>query len=440
VAHRSPLRFGETLDVTIEKGVYRGLGLARHEGQIVFVARGLPGERLRVRVTGLEKGYVRAVAVETLEAAGEARRSPCDFFPSCGGCAYQHLEYAAQLGLKEAVLRESLARGGIPWEAAIRIQSSPEQGWRTRASFHVDARHGALHLGLHEEASHRIVDLTGRCLQISEAMNGTLRHVREVLTSRPALSRGLHALHLAESPDGSALVATFEGALPAGEAASLAAAVSDAAWVTGVATSVGPQEQRSFVVLRGSPYLFADVDGVRLRSHARSFFQSNRFLVGALAREVGRLVPSGGALLDLFGGVGLFGLTAGRAAERVTIVEESPTAEADAEENTLSAGLGNVRVFRGDVAEILRTLRPESGERMVVDPPRTGLGAPLVSALAARNPEVVVYVSCDPTTLARDLRAFAALGYQADSLLAFDLFPDTFHVETVVRLRRAPRH
>jgi 23S rRNA (uracil1939-C5)-methyltransferase len=196
----------------------------------------------------------------------------------------------------------------------------------------------------------------------------------------------------------------------------------------------GPPGRPGFAVLRGSPYLTAEVNGVSLRHHARSFFQSNRFLVSALAREVERLLPPGGLLLDLFGGVGLLGLTAGRAAERVVIVEGNAAAAADATENALVARLADVRVERCAVAEALERRRAEPAERIVVDPPRSGLEAPLVTAIAARKPEAVVYVSCDPATLARDLRAFEAHGYRPDSLRALDLFPDTFHLESVVRL------
>jgi len=439
VGDRSSLLRGQTVDVAIERGVYRGLGLARHEGQVVFVPRGLPGERLRVRVTGVEKGYARAVAVETLEASRDRRASPCPLFSSCGGCAYQDLGYAAQLRLKEAILRESLSRAGRPWEGEIPIEGSPEQGWRTRASLHVDARSDPVRLGFYEQESHDVVDLSGPCLQISPGMNGATRHLRDVLSSLRTLARQVRDVHLAESVDGSQCVASFEGHLSPAEAAVLASAAAEASWPTGLGAVITTRGRRRFIALRGSPYLTAEVAGVRFRSHARSFFQSNRFLVGALAGEVTRLVPPGGLLLDLFGGVGLFGLTAGRSSDRVVIAEEDATAVADARENAGAPGLGHVRVDRGQVAEVLARHPPEPGERIVVDPPRSGLGANLVSSIAARSPEVVVYVSCDPTTLGRDLRFFSSAHYEVDAIRAFDLFPDTFHLETVVRLRSAFR-
>ncbi|HVR71887.1 MAG TPA: TRAM domain-containing protein, partial [Vicinamibacteria bacterium] len=205
---------GDALDVTVEKAVYRGLGLARHEGQVVFVPRGRPGDRLRVRVESVTPGYARAVT-ESVLSEGPARRvAPCPLFDQCGGCAYQHVDYAAQLRLKEDILRESLARAGVAWETAIPVEASPEEAWRTRASFHLQQSGGAWRLGLHVEGTHRVVDLE-RCLQISPAMNRTQRALLRALAGRPDWARRVASLDMAESGDGTALVAALETDLDA---------------------------------------------------------------------------------------------------------------------------------------------------------------------------------------------------------------------------------
>lgn len=396
--------------------------------------RALPGERLTVRVVSVERGYVRAAAVEKLAPSPLERPSPCGFFPRCGGCAYQHLGHPAELRLKEEILRESLRRAGVVWDAPIPVVSSPETGWRTRATFHVAALGGEIRLGLYEEGSRRIVDLDGDCLQASPGLNGALGYLREVLGARPSLAAGVTNVEIAESLDGSERVAWFAGELTAAEAGALAAAAAEAPWFSGLGVTTGPAEARRRLLLRGSPYVHSDVAGVRLRCHLASFFQGNRFLVGDLAAEVARLLPGSGPLLDLYGGVGLFGLTAGRLASQVLVVESSETAAEDALENARAAGLRQVRVDRGSVDGFLRQRRPEAGERIVLDPPRAGAGKHVVAAIAERRPEAIVYVACDPTTLARDLRTFAALGYRVESLRLFDLFPATVHLETVARL------
>lgn len=428
-------RPGERLEVAIEKGVYRGLGLARADGQVVFVPRGLPGDRWRVRVVARERGYLRAVPETLIEAGPGRRTSPCAFVPACGGCAYQELGYAEQLALKEAILRESLRRAGAAWDAAIPVRPSPETGWRTRATFHVDARERPLRLGLHAEASRRVVDL-GRCLQVSDAMNGVLGALRTRLAERPALAARVDDVLLAEGRDGGGIVACLEGRLGP-EDAPEALGLAEAPGLAGLGMRVGAAGRRRFVLLRGVEHVTSSVCGVALRAHVLSFFQGNRYLVEPLAQRVGEQVGPGGPVLDLFAGVGLFALTLAAHAPRVAGIESSPTAVEDAAANAHSAGLSSrVRFREADVAQALLTWPVEEGERIVLDPPRTGAGVELCRVIAERAPEAIAYVSCDPATLGRDLQAFARSGYRPQSVEAFDLFPDTFHLETLTLLRR----
>jgi tRNA/tmRNA/rRNA uracil-C5-methylase (TrmA/RlmC/RlmD family) len=427
------LRPGESLDVTVEKGVYRGLGLARHEGQVVFVPRGRPGDRLRVRVESVTPGYARAVTESVLSAGPALREAPCPFFVQCGGCAYQHADYAAQLRLKEEIVRESLARAGVSWDAPIDVFPSPELGWRTRAGFHVQEAAGTWRLGLHVEGTHRVVDLE-RCLQVSEAMNRTQRALARVLGERPHQARHVATVDMAESMDGGALVVALETDFEAAQAPPLAALADAAPWTTGFGAVVGPGHRRQYVHLRGEPYVESTVLGLRFRAHVRSFFQANRFVTEELARAVVEATPRGGTVLDLYAGVGLFALPLARTADAVRAVEINPFAVEDGTVNARRAGLRNVTLREGDVRKGLAAWPIEAGERIVLDPPRTGAGAEVVRAVAGRKPAAVVYVSCDPPTLGRDLRAFASAGYRVDLLRAFDMFPDTHHVETLARL------
>lgn len=423
---------GDAIEVTVEKAVYRGLGLARHEGQVVFVPRGRPGDRLRVRVESVRPGYARAVTESVLSEGPAQRAAPCPAFAQCGGCAYQHVDYAAQLRLKEDILRESLARAGVAWEAPIEVKASPEEAWRTRAAFHVQHSGGAWRLGLHVEGTHRVVDLE-RCLQISTGMNRTQRALARALGQRPQWARRVASLDMAESGDQTQLVAALETDMDPSEAAALAPLADAAPWLTGLGAVAGQDGRRRYVPLRGEPYVETDVLGIRLRAHVRSFFQANRFLLDDLARAVAEATPPGGTVLDLYAGVGLFALTLAGRAETVRGVEINEAAAEDAAHNARRARLGNVRITPGDVRQGLASWPAEPGERVVLDPPRTG-AADVVRAVARRKPAAVVYVSCDPPTLGRDLRVFAAEGYRLDALRAFDMFPDTHHLEAVARL------
>jgi 23S rRNA (uracil1939-C5)-methyltransferase len=422
---------GDRIEVTVEKGVYRGLGLARHEGQVVFVPRAFPSDRLRVRVETARPGYVEGRSEALLAGSPDRRASPCPYVPRCGGCAYQELDYAAQLRLKEDVLRESLRRAGAPWEGEIGVRGSPEEGWRLRASLHVHAHHGTVHLGLHEEGTRRVVDLD-RCLQLSAPMNAAARALKRALEERPDAARGVRGVDLLESPRGDRLVAALETDLTPAESAKLVSLAGSLPGLTGLVAIAG--RPRTTLTLHGDPHVVVPCVGFDLRAHVSSFFQANRFLYEELARTVVDLVPPGGPVLDLYAGVGLFALPLAAAATDVLAVEVSPTAVDDAEANVAAARVSNVRVVREDVAEALSRRRGGGDERIVLDPPRTGAGTPVVERIAARRPRAVVYVSCDPPTLGRDLAVFARHGYRPDRVQTFDLFPDTYHLETVARL------
>ena len=422
---------GEELEVAVEKGVYRGLGLARHDGRVVFVPRGLPGDRVRVRVASASRGFLRVTPLARLEDGPGRRPSPCSVSDACGGCAYQDLDYPGQLALKEAILRESLARAGAPFEGDIPVAPSPEEGWRMRASLHLVRGPDGLRVGLHEEGSHRLVEFDP-CLQLSRRMNAAVQALKRALEARPQVASRLQALDLAESPDGEERVAAVSGDLRAEDGPALAQAGADVADLTGMGFWRERRGRRDFLLVRGDPHVHATLLGRRLRAHVASFFQANRFLVEDLTRAVVEMVPAGGRVLDLYCGVGLFSIPLAARGDEVLGAEISESAVFDASAN--GRDLPQARFFKADVREALSRWPRGGAESVVLDPPRAGAGPEVVEAVAARRPDVVVYVSCDPPTLGRDLAEFARLGLRPDRMRAFDMFPDTFHLETLVRL------
>ena len=428
-----PLRTGDVLEVTVERAVYRGQGLARHGGQVVFVPRGLPGERLRVRVEEVRPGFARARPVEVLAPGPGRREPPCVHFAGCGGCAYQHLAYADQLALKEAVLRDALRRAGTAWEGPLPVRPSPQEGWRTRATLHFARSAEGLRVGFHREGSREVVDVRS-CLQLSPAMNAAAQGIREAVAPRPDLASRVRHLELAEAGDGRRLVAALEAEVTPREGVGLLWVADAAPGLTGFGVLAGEGRRRKFLLLRGDAHVETTVCGLRLRAHVQSFFQANRFLTEALVEEVVDATPPGGSVLDLYAGVGLFALPLARRADEVRGLEGSATAVDDAQANAEVNLLPQVRIHAGDVREIVDwPVRPD--ERVVLDPPRTGADPDVLRHVAARRPASIVYVSCDPPTLGRDLSRLAALGYVPHRLAAFDLFPDTFHLETVAALR-----
>jgi 23S rRNA (uracil1939-C5)-methyltransferase len=422
---------GHTVEATIEKSVYRGRGLARVGGRVVLIPRAHAADRVRGRIRAVHAGWAEASLEDVLIPAPTRRASPCPYVPRCGGCVYQDLGYEAQLGAKEAILRESLARAGAPWEGPIAVQGSPERGWRMRANLHFSWGEGGLRLGLRQEGTRRVVDVE-HCLQLSNAANETLRQLLAAFVRRPDAWPRLRGIELLESPDGAVRAAALATSLAPHEAPGLAFVAREAPGLAGF----GVETRRGRLQwLNGSPHVEATVLSLEMRVHVRSFFQANRFVYESLARAVLDLLPGTGRALDLYAGVGLFALPlAARDGGEVVAVERAPSAVEDALANARRHRLGGVRVVRRDVREALASTRREAGERIVIDPPRTGLEREVVELVAGRRPEAVVYVSCDPPTLGRDLARFAARGLRPDTVMVFDLFPDTFHLETLVRL------
>jgi hypothetical protein len=270
------------------------------------------------------------------------------------------------------------------------------------------------------------------CLQLSDGMNRTLREVHASLARRPETWSRLRGIDVLESPDEHVRVAALATTLAPPDAPGLAFVGREVPGLAGFGVDTG---RGRLQWLAGAPRVEATVQSLPMRVHVRSFFQANRFLYEPLAQAVLDLLPEGGRALDLYAGVGLFAVPlASRDGGEVLAVERAPSAADDARANARRHRLDGLRVLRRDVRDALASTRPEPGERVVIDPPRTGLERDVVELVAARRPKAVVYVSCDPPTLGRDLARFGALGLRPDTVQVFDLFPDTFHLETVVRL------
>jgi 23S rRNA (uracil1939-C5)-methyltransferase len=423
---------GETVELLVEKAVHRGQGLARLGGQTVLLPGALPGERVRAKVIARERGFLRARVLDVLRPSPERRPSPCCHFPECGGCAWQELAYPGQLRLKEAVLRESLERAGARWSGDIRVQGSPEDGWRTRATLHSSLVEGRLRAGLYRAASHSVVEI-GSCRQLSEGLRVA---VASLVASLEAAGLGplVGDLRLAEAGDGArrALLVSLRETGP-GTLERVSAALARLEAFDGIALA---GRRGDPLAVRGEPIVAATVLGADLETHVASFFQANRFLLAPLVESVLAAVPEGAELLDLFAGVGLFAIAAARRRDaRAVAVELSSLSARDARRNAARLVPGRVRVRQGDALAGLRSWRPRGGPGViVVDPPRTGLDRELLRALCERGRRRIVYVSCDPPSLGRDLARFASHGWRPTHLEAFDLFPDTFHLESVVTL------
>jgi len=433
------------LDVTIEKLIYGGEGLAHHEGATVFVPFVLPAERVAVEAVEQKKKFVRARVDRILQAAPERVAARCPHFGACGGCDYQHIPYEAQLKFKANILRETLRRiGKVEWAGEITTHGSPPWAYRNRAQWKVrplevvcddvSSETGAdagAKLGIgYFRANSTALCAVEDCSIISPLLLKTLLSLRAALAAG-ALPRGLREIEaFVDAADARLLVtATFAG-FPsrAAEHAETFRRVAPE-----IATLLFHDPSHDRMELYGPGFVEYTAGGISYRVGHFSFFQVNRFLVEELAREVVEREEGGRLAIDLFAGVGLFSIPLAKRFARVLAVESNPAAARDLEMNT--RGKGSIEVRSAEVEQFLKRNK-ERPELVVLDPPRAGMTPESVERLGRLRPERIIYVSCEPPTLARDLVLFGNAGYDCTEVHLFDLFPQTFHMETVVRLRR----
>ena len=372
-----------------------GFGLAFAENLTVFVPLSAKGDRLRVRIKQLKGKTAFAEIVEILKSSSDRTEPRCPYFGRCGGCNFQQMTYAAQLEAKVGIVRDCLTRiGKINYEPEIPIVASPrDYEYRSRASWHLDSREKRF--GYFQRKSHDIIDVE-TCPILVPELEQTLKSFRENPPWESFWSK----------------VVEVEAATAGGETSVYSAEI------------IEPTKEISFAA-NGEKYFY----------DAMSFFQGNSFLIESLI-EIALRSASGKVALDLYCGVGLFTLPLAGKFETVVGVEGSEQAINFAEKNAENAQLSNIKFHSEDVSDWLKENAKDlkNLDFVLLDPPRAGTEKETIENLLCLKPKQISYVSCEPSTLARDLKVLCDNGYSIDSITALDLFPQTHHVETVVRL------
>jgi 23S rRNA (uracil1939-C5)-methyltransferase len=419
--------------VHIEKPIYGGAFLARDEGKAIMTPLTLAGEQARVRIVDDRRGYAFAEAEEIVSAAPERVEPRCPYFGACGGCDYQHARYDTQLAIKQAVLRETLERAGVQPPETIDVLSAEPWAYRNRIRLAFDAAgkpayrarrsHGLIAIRECPIAAPLLVEAALAAADVARESASPLRPAEISLFCNAEETSLLVSVILAQASK--SRVDDF--------ARALVERIPALAGVEFVTEGLAGRQPRT-IAQWGATSLTYHAAGFDYRVDHGAFFQVNRWLVDALVERVVDDHP-GRLAWDLFAGVGLFARQLARAFEQLVAIESAPAAIPALEANLNGTSGAAVRATTLDF--LRANTKNERPDLVVVDPPRTGLGAEIATLLAAHTPPELVYVSCDPATLARDLRELIASGYTMESLALADLFPHTFHVETVVRLRRA---
>jgi 23S rRNA (uracil1939-C5)-methyltransferase len=431
----------DELLLSIEKLVYGGDGLAHADGNTVFVPYVLPGEKVRAAEKSKKKKVIWAKPVEVTAASKERIKATCPHFQTCGGCHYQHITAGEQVRLKKEILRETLSRlGGISWEGAIQEHTGEPYSYRNRAQWAV--RSGMPRaLGYFLPESSFIVPID-ECPVLSPRLAQTFGRLQEMARSGTLPEGILEIEAFSDSEDEKiALNVAFERfPKSAGE---LAAVLREA--MPQVESLLLLDQKKDKFELTGPGYLEHRAGGFTFRVSHLSFFQVNRFLIDDLLKTV-TAGAKGRLALDMYAGVGFFTLPLARTFERVVSVDANLAATRDLYANAQAAGV-SVTSHNEHAEDFLKKTK-ERPEFVVLDPPRAGLGAETGAKLAELGAAEIVYLSCDPSTLARDLAVLngsprkpkeitgPSVKYEISEMHLFDLFPQTFHIETLVRLRR----
>lgn len=378
----------ETIDVTIERIVPRGLGIGFAEGLTVFVPLAAAGDRLRVEMTERKKKIAFARIVEVLEASPDRQEPPCRYFGECGGCDFQQMNYSAQLAAKSSMVADALRRLGKIDVSNVEVVASPQEfGYRGRARWQV---RGHL-VGYFRRESHDVIDIES-CPILTPKLNEGLNAVR-----RQAELGGLRSREVEAAAD----VERF------------------------VLSSENHEDER----------LHCDALGFEYEFRSTSFFQANGSLIGPLVNfATGGF--SGTKALDLYCGVGLFTLPLAKQFDSVIGVEGAGESIELARANADNNGIPNAEFVQSSVKPFVGSSAAREADLILLDPPRSGTEKGTIERIAELRPKEIAYVSCDPSMLARDLRVLLDAGYKLDELKAFDLFPQSHHVETVAKLSR----
>ena len=447
------MKVGDKLQLTIEDFNTKGQGFARHEGMAIFVKGGLIGEKCEVEITTMKKQYAIAKITETIQPSPDEVTPVCPLAGTCGGCQIQHLEYQAQLSYKEQRVKAEFKRVGIDVEPLPIMGMENPFGFRNKAQVPVSGRKHNIKLGFYQQNTHNVVD-TETCYIQHGLHNKVMKEVRTLLNNEGVvpfnersrkgwLKHVIVRVSFDQTKVMVILVTSSRGDMDMFRfVTKLTKAVPEVASIFHNINGMGGNRilGKRFIHLFGQKELVDTIGDLHFKISPASFFQINPTQTEKLynaALEMAELTGKE-TVYDLYCGSGTISLFLAKQAKKVVGIEIVEAAIEDAKKNAVDNNITNAEFHAGEVEEIFPLLYKEGkkAEVVVVDPPRKGLDPQVVDTIATMQPERIVYVSCNPNTLARDVKALTERGYKLNEVQPVDMFPHSMHVETVVRMSR----
>jgi len=432
-------RMPDPFFIDIQRIVPGGRGIGFHQGQAVFAPLAVPGDRLEVLRWSDRKGYLEVLESRLIHPSPERVSPPCPYFACCGGCDFQQMSGWQQLAAKQDILVDALRRvGKIQVRASqIRLHACETSGYRNRLQLKPVQSGEGLSWGFYKAGSHEVCAVE-TCLVASNALWERLEILRKELADLPQVAARIDEVDVFWGDNLECLVTLTLRDVPRdfNEILALMHSAQESFASHGFSVSLFDSRGQSHL-LCGPGFVWKTVGAFRYRVSHGAFFQVNDSMLSALQSTATQGL-AGKSALELFCGVGFFTLPLSRNFEHVEVAEGSPVAVADLEENLRANRVENCRISRSDLSGALRAGQLRSGQfdLLLIDPPRTGMPKTTVEAIARLDCRDFVYVSCDPATLARDLKILLSCNYEVVSLDLLDLFPQTHHLETVARLRK----
>jgi len=434
----------DEVSATIDKLAFGGNGVCRINGKVCFVPLSCPGDEVRLAITSEKRSYSLARITDIVVPSPHRVSPPCPVFGTCGGCSWQHIDYVQQILTKQQILAESLWRGArVPPECVRTTLSSPEQyGYRSRVQFKLHVTGGRLQIGFFRSNSHVVEDIGPGCAIAMPVINRVLSVLRSVLPSCPELS-SIPRISVDCAGQSVIAVVSWTGRDTGSVASFFQDRQAELAPLTGVYLNAGGN---SLQKLFGDDQLSYDLpvssnetEPCHLSYQPGGFSQVNRAQNRAMLKVIRQMAAFKGfeQVLDLYCGNGNFSLPLAAEVAAVTGIEEYPASIVSAQENQLLNGITNAEFICADAAAGLKQLASQGRrfDTVILDPPRAG-AADVVTDLCRMHPEKIIYVSCDPSTLSRDCGILAGTGYSVRESVPIDMFPQTYHLESVTLLQK----